>query len=245
MRKLLVFLTMLVFGTIAVQNTAFAHHPVVSGVTQCRTGDTWSVTWTARADADRDLTWRIISPAGYSPAGSQDDSLPFIRTASYPASQGSATETVVARWSNQVQDSRSATVQRPPLCEVPTTTTTSTTTTTTTSTTTTVPETTTTTTEPATTTTQPGTTTTVPVVTTTTQPVVTTAPPTTQPPAPTTTICTTGVTNDQGVCQPVGNEDTTVPPFIPVTGASDSLTLLLIAGMISGVGAIAIRIARR
>lgn len=155
------------------------------------------------------------------------------------------------------------------ICKGQNTTTTTTTTTTTipettttttipeTTTTTTVPETTTTTTQPevTTTTTQPEvttttvpddtTTTTVPgVTTTTTLPVVTT----TAPPAVTsTTICTTGVTNDQGVCQPVGNEDptTTVTPVIPRTGAGSSLTMLLIAAMLTGIGITAIRFARR
>lgn len=118
-----------------------------------------------------------------------------------------------------------------------------------TTTTTTVPETTTTTTQPeiTTTTTQPEVTTTTTVpgdTTTTTVPGATTtttlpAATTTAPPAVTsTTICTTGVTNDQGVCQPVGNEDptTTVTPIIPRTGAGSSLTLGLIAVMLVIVG---------
>ncbi|HWM20544.1 MAG TPA: hypothetical protein VNO51_12710, partial [Ilumatobacteraceae bacterium] len=116
------------FGIAIAPGVASAHHPLVSGTTQCRV-DSWSVTWTARADEVRGLNWSITSPGGYSPAGSQADSLAFTRTATYPGTQASATENVNAVWSNQSTGSSSATVQRPPLCPVVTTTTTTTTTT--------------------------------------------------------------------------------------------------------------------
>jgi len=204
---------------------ALAHHPVVAGATQCRV-DTWSVTWTARADVDRDLTWRITSPAGYAPAGSQGDDLAFTRTVTYPGTQASATETVSAAWSNQATGSNSATVARPPVCPVQTTTTT-------------VPATTT------TATTVPATTTTAPAATTTTVGA-----------DPTTTICTTGVTNETGGCEPVGCCDeptttaaiveTTVAGTLPATGArSDARRNAGIAVALVLGGVAILRIARR
>lgn len=203
-------------------DVADAHHPLVSGVAACRTGDTWNVTWTARADADRNLTWRIVSPDGYSPAGSQADELPFTRTATYPATQASASETVTARWSNQVQDTRtSAPVARPPVCDTPTTTTTTTTvaptTTTTTPPTTTVPD------EPTTTTT---------VVAVGEPPVPPEQPPTAQPepvdPAPTPT--TVAATSTGGA--------------LPATGATHTITLLAAAAALIVIGRRLTRIAR-
>jgi LPXTG-motif cell wall-anchored protein len=207
---------------------ASAHHPIVSGATQCRTGDTWTVTWTARADADRAFTWQITSPSGYSPAGSQADELPFTRTASYPASQASATENVSALWSNNATGSGSATVDRPPLCDVPTTTTTTTT----------LPEVTTTTTQPAVTTTTIG-----------SESSTTIAEPTTtvEQAGPTTTaVGQSGPTSS--VDQSSGAAATTSPiaGALPATGAGDgSLNLIVIALTLMGIGAVMLRLATR
>jgi LPXTG-motif cell wall-anchored protein len=218
-----------VFGIAIAPGVASAHHPIVSGVTQCRTGDTWSVTWTARADVDRvGLTWSITSPGGYSPAGSQADELPFTRTVSYPATQDSATENVSAAWSNNATGSGSATVDRPPLCDVPTTT----------STTTTQPEVTTTTTQPAVTTTTIG------------------SESSTTTPAPTTTVEQAGPTTTavgqsgptSSVDQSSGAAATTSPiaGALPATGAGDgSLNLIVIALTLMGIGAVMLRVTTR
>lgn len=216
------------FGIAVAPGVASAHHPVVTGQTDCRI-DSWSVTWTARADVDRDLTWQITSPAGYAPAGSQADELAFTRTATYPGSQASATETVVASWSNGNTGSNSGTVQRPPLCPVDTTTTTSTTTTTTT----TQPEVTTTTTAGETTTTVAGS-------TTTTQPATTT---TVEQAGPTTTsVGQSGPTSS--VDQSSGAATTTpVAGALPATGAGDgSTSLVVIALTLIGAGAVMLRL---
>jgi LPXTG-motif cell wall-anchored protein len=205
------------FGIAIVPGVASAHHPLVSGTTQCRV-DSWSVTWTARADAARGFTWEITSPSGYSPTGSQSDALPFTRTATYPAGQESATENVSARWSNQATGSGSATVQRPPEC---TTTTTSTTTTTTT-----------------TTTTQPEVTTTQPEVTTTQPEVTTTVAQTT----PTSLVGQEGPTST--VDQSSGAATTTTVPVgrtLPATGNS-STSLVVIALTMIGIGAVMLRL---
>jgi hypothetical protein len=132
------------FGVAVAPGVASAHHPILSGTTSCRT-DAWTVTWTAAADADRNMTWSITSPAGYSPSGFQDDQTAFTRTDTYPGTQASAAEAVTAEWSNGSTASAEATVDRPPLCEVAATPPT-------TPTTTTLPETTTTTIAPETTT---------------------------------------------------------------------------------------------
>lgn len=198
--------------------TASAHHPLVSGTTQCRTGDTWSVNWSASADAVRGLTWRILEPSGYAPAGSQADSASFTRTASYPVTQASATETVKAKWSNGVQDSRSATVQRPEPCVVDTTTTTTTTTTTVApTTTTTLPDTTTTTLPPAGSTTVPD------------------APTTTlMPDAPTTTAVAVGEPPVPPTTASSAVVATTVPvrSALPATGPSEVARNIVIAAMV-------------
>jgi hypothetical protein len=128
-------------GVAVAPGVASAHHPILSGTTSCRT-DAWTVRWTATADADRNLTWSITSPGGYSPSGFQDDQAAFTRTDTYPGTQASAVETVTAEWSNRSTASATATVDRPPLCEVATTPTTTTTTSPETTTTTNAPETT-------------------------------------------------------------------------------------------------------
>ena len=212
---------------------ASAHHPIVTGTTQCRV-DTWSVTWTARADAARGYTWDVTT-AGFTPDGFQSDSLPFTRTVTYPASQTSATQSVSAVWSNQATGSGSATVARPPICEQPTTTTSSTT----------IPEETTTSTSTTTTTTQPpcvdctpDTQVTVPDPTTT-QPAVTTTAPTTVP-AP------TDPTTTQPTCVWAGqpNPDNLPICALPSTGSSTGSLLALMAGLLI-LGTVAVRVARR
>ena len=99
------------FGVAVAPGVASAHHPILSGTTSCRT-DACTVTWTATADADRNLTWSITSPAGYSPGGFQDDQTAFTRSATYPGTQASAAETVTAEWSNGNTASATATVDR-------------------------------------------------------------------------------------------------------------------------------------
>jgi LPXTG-motif cell wall-anchored protein len=222
------------FGIAIAPGVASAHHPLIAGSTQCRTGDTWSVTWTVRADAVRGFTWQITSPSGYSPSGSQADNLAFTRTVIYPATQASATETVSAKWSNNATGERSSTVQRPPLCSVDTTTTTTTT-----------PDVTTTTLPDVTTTTQPG-------VTTTTlgsDSSTTTAAPTTtvEQAGPTTTaVGQSGPTSS--VDQSSGAAATTSPiaGALPATGAGDgSLNLIVIALTLMGIGAVVLRLTSR
>lgn len=202
------------FGVAVAPGVASAHHPILSGTTSCRT-DAWSVTWTATADADRNMTWSITSPGGYTPSGFQDDQAAFTRTDTYPGTQASAVETVTAEWSNSSTASATATVDRPPLCEVATTTTTTTTT---------LPETTTTTNAPETTTSvaeEDSTTATTPLATTTT---VSQAGPTStvgQSAAASTTVAGGGQ--------------------LPATGGG-SLNLTIIALTLIGIGAVMLRL---
>jgi LPXTG-motif cell wall-anchored protein len=216
------------FGIAIAPGVASAHHPLVSGTTQCRV-DSWSVTWTARADETRGLTWRITSPSGYAPSGFQADSAAFTRTATYPGTQTSATETVGAQWSNGSTGSSSGTVQRPPLC--PTTTTTTTTTT--------APPTTTTTTTAPTTTTTPGeTTTTLAGETSTTIA------------GPTTTVEQAGpTTSSVGQQGPTSSVDqssgaaTTVGGSLPATGTGDDTAALVVLALtLIGIGAVMLRL---
>jgi hypothetical protein len=209
----------LLLGIGLAPGVASAHHPLVSGTTQCRTSDTWSVTWTARADEGRDLTWQITSPGGYAPSGSQADELPFTRTASYTGA--TATETVNASWSNGATGSATANVPRPDLCVVEPTTTTTTT----------APPVVTTTTQPV-------------VVTTTTAPGPTT---TVEQAGPTTTVVgQAGPTST--VNQSSGAVTTTVPVggSLPATGAGgDSASLTVVALMLIGIGAVVLRLASK
>ena len=200
------------FGVAVAPGVASAHHPILSGTTSCRT-DAWTVTWTATADADRNLTWSITSPGGYSPSGFQDDQTAFTRTDTYPGTQASAVETVTAEWSNSNTASATATVDRPPLCEVATTTTT------------TLPETTTTTTN------APETTTTVADEDSTTA---------TTPLATTTTVSQAGPTSSVG--QSAG-ASTTVGGGgqLPATGG-ESLNLTILALTLFGMGAVMLRL---
>ena len=203
------------FGVAVAPGVASAHHPILSGTTSCRT-DAWTVTWTATADADRDMTWSITSPGGYSPSGFQDDQAAFTRTDTYPGTQASAAETVTAAWSNSNTASATATVDRPPLCEVATTTTTTTTT---------LPETTT------TTTIAPETTTSVAEEDSTT---------TTTPLATTTSVSQAGPTSNVGQ---LAAATTTVAGGgqLPATG-SGSLNLTIIALTLIGIGAVMLRL---
>jgi LPXTG-motif cell wall-anchored protein len=226
------------FGIAVAPGVASAHHPLVTGKTQCRNGESWSVTWTARADLDRTFTWQITSPTGYSPSGSQADELPFTRTASYTGLQ--ATESVSASWSNGATGSGSATVQRPNECA--TTTSSSTSTTTTTTTTTTQPTVTTATTQPT-------------VTTATTQPTVTTTA-TTQPGVTTTVEQAAPSTSLVGQAGPTSTVDqssgaaaTTTDPIgrtLPATGNGNSSgNLVVIALTLIGVGAVMFRLASK
>jgi hypothetical protein len=208
------------FGVAVAPGAASATSIVVSGATSCRV-DTWTVTWTARADADRNLNWSITSPTNvYSPSGYQDDSLAFTRTATYLATEASATENVTGRWSNNTTGRGSATVARPPLCEESTTTTTTTTT---------VPETTTTTTTLPVTTTSLGqqapTTTTTQVATTTTQ------------------VGQQGATTTTQVGQQAATTTTVGPGGqLPATGGGGSLNLTVIALTLIGIGVVMLRL---
>jgi hypothetical protein len=211
------------FGVAVAPGGASASSVLISGTTSCRV-DSWTVTWTARADADRNLNWSITSPSGYAPSGFQDDTLAFTRTATYPGSQASATENISAHWSNNTNGVGSATVARPPLCEEPTTTTTTTTT---------VPETTTT--------------------TTTTLPVTTTSLGQQAPTTTTTQVATTTTqVGQQGPTTTVGQSSgattTTVGPGgqLPPTGAGDgSVSLIVIALTLVGIGAVMLRMATK
>jgi len=239
------------FGIAVAPGVASAHHPVLSGTTSCRTGDTWTVNWTATS-ANWKNYW-TINTSGWSPGGWQSWTTAFTRSISYPASQGSATTTVSASWSNSSDGSNpvhdnetSGPVKRPPLCPVDTTTTTTTSTTTTT----TQPEVTTT--QPEVTTTQPGVTTTQPEVTTTqpgvttTQPEVTTTVAQTTPTTPTTLVGQEGPTST--VDQSSGAAaTTTIDPVgrtLPATGNS-STSLVVIALTMIGIGAVMLRFATR
>jgi LPXTG-motif cell wall-anchored protein len=210
---------LVVFGVAVAPGVASAHHPILSGTTSCRT-DAWAVTWTATADADRDTTWSITSPADYSPSGFQDDQTAFTRTATYPGTQASAAETVTAEWSNGSTAAATANVDRPPLCDVATTTTTTTPTTT-------LPETTTTTIAPESTTSvaDEATTTTTELATTTS---VRQEGPTSIGGRSSAASVTTGGSNGQ----------------LPATG-SGSLNLTIIALTLTGIGAVALRLSSR
>jgi LPXTG-motif cell wall-anchored protein len=216
------------FGVAVAPGVVSAHHPILSGTTSCRT-DAWTVTWTATSDADRNLTWSITAPSGYSPSGFQDDQTAFTRTATYPGTQASAVESVTAEWSNSKTASATATVDRPPLCEAATTTTTTPTATTPT---TTLPETTTTT----ATTIAPETATSVAEddMTTTTAPVATT----------TTSVSQAGPTSTVG--QSAAASTTTVGGNgqLPATG-SGSLSLTTIALTLIGIGAVMLRLSSK
>jgi LPXTG-motif cell wall-anchored protein len=214
-------------GTAVAPGVASAHHPVVTGTTSCRV-DSWTVTWTARADADRNLNWKINAPAGYAPSGFHDDQTPFTRTATYPGTQASAVEMVTAEWSNGEIESASGKIDRPPLCPVDTTTTT------------TQPEVTTTTTQPEVTTT-----TTQPEVTTTTGPAATT---TVVPQLVTTTVSVGQAGPTSTVEQSSGAATTTDPVGgqLPATGAGrDSVTIVVIALTLIGIGAVMLRLASK
>ena len=202
------------FGVAVAPGVASAHHPILSGTTSCRT-DAWTVTWEATADADRDMTWSITSPGGYSPSGFQDDQTEFTRTDTYPGTQASAVETVTAEWSNSSTASATATVDRPPLCEVATITTPTTT----------LPETTTTTIN------APETTTSVAEEDSTTV---------TTPLATTTTVSQAGPTSTVGQ---TAAASTTVAGGgqLPATGGG-SLNLTVIALTLIGIGAVMLRL---
>ncbi len=203
------------FGVAVAPGVASAHHPILSGTTSCRT-DAWTVTWTATADADRDLTWSITSPGGYSPSGIQDDQTAFTRTDAYPGTQASAAETVTAEWSNGNTAPATATVDRPPLCEVATTTTTTTTT---------LPETTT------TTTIAPETTTSVAEENSTTP---------TTPLATTTSVMQAGPTSTVG--QSAGASTTVGGNGQLAATGGGSLNLTIIALTLIGIGAVMLRL---
>lgn len=217
------------FGVAVAPGVASAHHPILSGTTSCRT-DAWTVTWTATADADRNLNWSITSPSGYSPSGFQDDQTAFTRTATYPGTQASAVESVSAQWSNNNTAAASATVNRPPLCEAATTTTTTPTTTTPT---TTLPETTTTT-----------ATTIAPETATSVAEDETTTTTTTTPLATTTSVSQAGPTSTVG--QSAAASTTTVAGNgqLPATG-SGSLSLTAIALTLIGIGAVMLRLSSK
>ena len=106
--------------------TALATVPVVTGVASCNDDGSWTVVWTVTPDklpADT-ITWEILDPSGYSPAGTQSADEVFTRTATYPATETSVNERVKARWSNGAQATRGATVTRPSGCATAPTTTT-------------------------------------------------------------------------------------------------------------------------
>ena len=159
----------------------------------------------------------------FSPGGFQDDQTAFTRSATYPGTQASAAETVTAEWSNGNTASATATVDRPPLCEVvPTTTTTPTTTT-----------------LPATTTTV---TTVAPETTTSIADEDSTA--TTAPLATTTSVDQAGPTSTVG--QSAAATTTTVGGNrqLPATG-SGSLNLTIVALTLVGIGAVMLRLSSR
>ena len=183
---------------------ALAHHPELSGVVACTSGQQ-IITWTVKnsettTGSNRTMTIDQLSVSSGSVVGlavgavfPPQPKVGSVKTATTTLSgtkTGTVTLTVRADWYGGSQDVvRSTSVTLAGGCTVPTTTTTVPPTTTTT---TTVPPTTTTTLPPTTTTTQPPTTTTTqPPSTTTTQPPTTT---TTQPPTTTTTGPTTTTT---------------------------------------------------
>ena len=234
MKRLIISAIIIAAVAFVSPGAAYAHHPEITGHTECYTGDTWEVVWTVAPDADRDhLDWWIDGD-GYTPAGIQTATTAntFTRTATYPTTQDAATETVTAEWSNGVRSTRTGTVERPEPCPAPTTTTTTTTV---------APTTTTTTVAPTTTTTQPPTTTTAPTTTapTTVPPVTTVPPPVTEPSTvpPVTTI--------QPTPQPVDPVPvTTTQPdpleaeLLPPTGAGFTFGLALIGMflLLAGIG---------
>ena len=192
---------------------AFAHHPELSGIVACTSGQQ-VITWTVRnsettSGSNRTMTIDQISATSGTVEGlvvgtvfPPQPKAGSVRTATTTVSgtkTGSVTLTVRGDWAGGSQNVvRTVRVTLPGGCTVPTTTSTSTTTTstTTTSTTTTSSTTTTTTTAPPPSTTSSTTTTTRPPTTTTTEPptTTTTEPPTTTTTEPPTTTTTGGPT---------------------------------------------------
>jgi LPXTG-motif cell wall-anchored protein len=134
---------------------------------------------------------------------------------------------VTAEWSNGEIESASGKIDRPPLCPVDTTTTT------------TQPEVTT------TTTTQPEVTTTQPEVTTTTGPAATT----TVVPQLVTTTASVGQAGPTSTVEQSSGAATTTDPVggqLPATGAGrDSATIVVIALTLIGIGAVMLRLASK
>ena len=223
---------------------ASAHHPLVSGATTCA-DDGWSVVWTVQPDASRPaLTWKVTSPDGYAPAGSQPavgDSR-FTRTTSHPLDVGGVDETVTVVWSNGVVASGSAHVDRPDECRAGTTTTSTTSTTSTTTSTTLAPTTT-----VAPTTTTPTTTVAPATSTTSTTPVVGQNPP--PPPASTTTTttatATTTVVAQEAPVPTVAGSSTSGANQLPRTGNGPPVGLTLLGAVLVLIGTVMLIRTRR
>lgn len=223
MRKFIAAASVVIAGVMLGAGVVSAHHPVIQTSTDCHDDGTWSATFTVQPDANRpSLTWRIVSPDGYAPSGSQQasGSSTFTRTVTAGVDVPSITETVTAKWSNGVTATRKATAYLPQGCTTPTTTTTTTTTTT-------VPETTTT--IPATTTTEPATTTTAAETTTTAAPTTSVVATVTSQPYRSTTSTTT-----------INPVDVTLPP----TGNNGGITIAAASILMLGA-ALTITAARR
>ncbi|WP_420450610.1 hypothetical protein [Ilumatobacter sp.] len=108
--------------------TASAYYPDIDGAPTCLEDGSWQVTWTVGADTVNypEAPWRVITPEGYAPAGILDPEQTASRTATYDASQLTATEDLVIYWYeviDGVQESRlvetGGTVSQPADCDVP------------------------------------------------------------------------------------------------------------------------------
>ena len=101
------------------------HHPeFLTASVVCFSATHYEGTVTVRPDANRPtLTYWIVSPTGYSPAGEQTAIITNVFTKSIlvPLTQASYTETVTARWSNNAEGTRSVTFDRPSSCTLATT----------------------------------------------------------------------------------------------------------------------------
>ena len=119
MKKVLIAIA-LIIGIGLVPGTASAHHPLVSGTATCVADGSWSVNWVVSPDRNRqDVTWQIVSPTGYSPAGSQVGDQSFTRVLTYPESQAVAWQVVTAVWSDGSGGRRAGSVTRPADCTDP------------------------------------------------------------------------------------------------------------------------------
>ena len=93
----LVFAAVIGFGA----GTASAFTPTLTGNAVCLDNGFWQVTWTITSSTPGN-TWQVNSPDGYTPAGQQSSDNPFVRVATYPVAETSATETIDVTWFNSV-----------------------------------------------------------------------------------------------------------------------------------------------